>query len=277
MTTVKKPSEAVFMSTLHIDTNVSMHYRRDGFEDESKPVVVFLNGMTQTTMSWRTQARRFEPSFRVLTYDARGQGKSDVGEAELTLALHAEDLTRVLDHLDVERAHLVGFSHGARVALATARHHPDRLGKLVLCSATAQPTGLARTIVRAWREVLSRGGLEAMSWAALPTILGTDFLEANEQVIEGVIRAGVQRNSQEGITRLLDAMIAYPALDDLARHVQAPTLVVSAEADPLVDPDGARLLAELCGGTHTLVHGSGHTIPIERPDEFQSVVMEFLS
>ncbi|MEM1346923.1 MAG: alpha/beta hydrolase [Myxococcota bacterium] len=265
------------MSSVSIDTNVSIHYRQDGFEHTSKPVVVFLNGMTQTTMSWRTQARRFQDDFRVLTYDARGQGKSDVGEDELTLTRHAEDLILLLDHLDIHTAHLVGFSHGARVALAAAGHAPERLGKLVLCSATAQPTALAKTIVRAWREVLSRGGLEAMSWAALPTILGTDFLEANEGVLDGVIRAGVQRNSPGGITRLLDAMIAYPALDELARRVQAPTLVVSADADPLVDPAGARLLAELCKGTHTLVPHSGHTIPIERPGVFQSIVEEFLS
>ena len=203
-------------------------------------MVVFLNGMTQSTTHWNSQGRAFTASHRVVTYDARGQGKSELGSAELTLDLHADDLAGLLEELDVERAHLVGFSHGARVALGFAQRHPERLDRLVLCSATARPTALARTIVRAWKVVLDKGGLEAMSWSALPTILGNGFLEENESILDGVVRASVQRNSEEGVGALLDAMKGYPELDELAHSVDAPTRVISASEDLLVERSGAQ-------------------------------------
>lgn len=253
-----------------------LHYRTHGFE-QAGDTLVFLNGMTQSTAHWNSQAKAFaEAGFRVLTYDARGQGDSDLGEAELTLELHARDLAGLLDELGVARAHMVGFSHGARVALAMAHWQPGHVDKLVLCSATARPTALARAIVRAWQGALEAGGLEAMSWASLPTILGNDFLEANEKIIAGIVRASVQRNRPEGVRALLEAMMAYPDLAELAGKVRAPTLVLSADQDLLVTPDGARELARLAGGRHELIHGVAHTIPIEAPEVFRDLVTDFL-
>jgi 3-oxoadipate enol-lactonase len=254
---------------------LELHYDTYGFEGDA-PVVVFLNGMSQSTLHWKSLGRALSERWRVVTYDARGQGKTPVGELELTLERHADDLAALLEHLGVARAHLVGFSHGARVALAFANHHPSRLDRLVLCSATARPTALARTIVASWRGALAAGGLEAMSWAAMPMILGDRFLEQNEKLLSGIVRASVQRNQQEGLRRLLDAMIAYPALDELARGVQAPTLVLSGDEDPLVTAEGARELALLCDGRHVEITGVGHTIPIEDPERFKARVEEHL-
>jgi 3-oxoadipate enol-lactonase len=253
-----------------------LFYEVAGSEAQGAPTVVLLNGMTQTTANWKTQARALGEHARVISYDARGQGRSDVGDEALELELHARDLVALLDHLEVSRAHLVGFSHGSRVALAFANHAPERLDRLVLCAATAEPTALAQTIIRAWREILRLGGLEAMSWASLPNIMGERFLEENREILEGIVRASVQRNSREGVERLLEAMIAYPSLAELARGVQAQTLVLWGERDLLVDGAGAELLAELTGGRAQMVADVGHTIPIEAPEAFRSAVVEFL-
>lgn len=253
----------------------ALRYETYGAIDAGAPIV-FLNGMTQTTISWKSQARSLSDRIGVITYDARGQGKSITGETALTLELHADDLAALLDHLDVDRAHLVGFSHGARVALATANHHPDRLKSLTLCSATAAPTATARTILKAWRATLRLGGLEAMSWCALTAILGDKFLEQNEALIPGIIKASVQRNTEDGVRRLLDAMIEYPNLDELARGVRARTLVISGEHDVLVDHAGAQKLAALCDAEHVEVAGCGHTIPIESGAKFRELISQFI-
>ncbi|MFW6058329.1 MAG: alpha/beta fold hydrolase, partial [Persicimonas sp.] len=265
------------MAEFVTDDDCTLYYEPYGFDREGD-VVVFLNGMTQSTAHWKSQAKGFaKRGFRVLTYDARGQGQSDLGDRDITLELHAHDLAALLDAVDVERAHLVGFSHGARVALGAANFHPDRLDRLVLCSATAESTALARTIVRSWHQILTQGGLEAMSWSALPTILGNDFLAQNEAILDGIVRAATQRNTKEGVHALLEALMDFPELDQLTENVEAPTLVVSADEDLLVTADGARKLADLLDGDHRLIEGVGHTIPIEAPEEFRDVVAAFLS
>lgn len=238
--------------------------------------VVLLNGMTQSTLHWRSQARAMQDFFQILTYDARGQGGTAVGEEPLSLELHAEDLAVLLDSLGIEDVYLVGFSHGARVALKFATMYPQRTGGLVLCSATARPTALARTIIRSWSEVLKAGGLEAMSWSSLPTILGQKFLGENEHLLGGIIKASLQRNSVEGVSKLLEGMRDYPDLSDLARHVSCHCLVISADEDLLVTREGAEELARLAHGQHVEIEGCGHTIPIEAPDEFRNAVLSFL-
>lgn len=263
------------MPTLSTDDDTALYYEFEG-ADGPEPAVVFLNGLTQSTQHWASQVRRFREDFRVLTYDARGQGRSEVGDAPLTMERHVADLEGLLDALDLSRAHLVGFSHGARLALGVAARRPERLRRLVLASLTASPTARARTIVRSWHVALERGGLEALVWTALPAILGNRYLEQNEEILEGIARAAMRRNTEEGVRALLEAMEHYPDLEELAGEVDARTLVLSAAEDLLVDAEGARALADRTGGRHSEIPDVGHTIPIEAPDAFHRRVSEFL-
>ena len=255
--------------------DLTLHYQLHGVE-QSGPAVVFLNGMTQTTRHWATHARDLRDDRMVITYDARGQGKSDNPRQVPALDDHIDDLLGLLDEVDVQHVDLVGFSHGARIALGAAARGDDRLRRLVVCSATAAPTARARTIVRAWREVLERGGLEAMAWASLPDIVGDSFLEGHEALLDNIIQASVDRNTEEGTALLLQGLEQFPPLDDLAGRIDIPTLVISGSDDPLVEPEGARQLAGLCDGEHHLVDDCGHTVPIEKHDEFQDIIGEFL-
>ncbi len=254
---------------------LTLHYETHGFSN-SGPVIVFLNGMTQTTRHWTTHCRKLRDSHRVLTYDARGQGRSDAPTSAPSLETHSRDLLELLKHLEIDEADLVGFSHGARIALGFATRYADRLRRLVLCGATAQPTALAETIVRSWQEILELGGLPALAWASLPTIIGNDFLEKNAFLLDNIVRASVERNSEQGTRLLLEGLVNFPPLDDLADQVGAPTLVITGEADLLAPAEGARQLAELCGGTHKLIKNSGHTVPIEQAEEFRRLITDFL-
>ncbi len=267
------------MPTLSLADEAALYYELHGLDDHPTGTtpLLFLNGMTQTTMSWKTLGRRMKSTLPCIAYDARGQGQSKPGTAPLTLDLHAKDLCELLDELDLEKVHLAGFSHGSRVALSFASRFADRLDKLILCSATAKPSAIARTIIRGWREILRHGGLEAMSWAALPTIIGERYLGQHEHLIEGIIAASVSRNQEDGVARLLEGMMSYPDLSELAQQVSADTLVISGEHDVLVDRAGAKELARLCGGEHIEVEDVGHTIPIEDPKTYQNLVLDFLN
>ena len=70
---------------------------------DTGPLLVLLNGMSQSTANWATQARHLSERFRVLMYDARGQGRSDLGDpTALSLSGHVEDLVSLLDHVESE-------------------------------------------------------------------------------------------------------------------------------------------------------------------------------
>jgi 3-oxoadipate enol-lactonase len=243
--------------------------------ETKKTAVVFLNGTTQTTINWRPQVLCFKKEYRILLYDARAQGKSEVGPSPLTLDIHVDDLFDLLVHIGLKKSLLVGLSHGAHVALAMAAKNPARVDRLVLCSMAAEPSAGARAALHSWGKILQANGLEAMVWAALPTVFGEAYLAENRRILDKMVHAVASRNRADALLAHLDAMTRYPFPSLHGATIRQPTLVISGEQDPLVSPDGAARLAALCRGTHRLRPQTGHTVPIEAPDFFNQALAAF--
>jgi pimeloyl-ACP methyl ester carboxylesterase len=243
--------------------------------DTSDPVVIFLNGTTQTTLYWGNHVPIFAKHYGLVFYDARGQGQSDLGTAPISLNLHVADLKNLMAHLAVGRARLVGLSHGARLALEFALEFPDRIHQMVLCSIGAQTSDRCRAIVRSWLEVLQRSDLKAMAWAALPAVFGNRFLRDHWSIIDKIINAVAMRNSKRALLCQLDAVLNYPAPERIPTDFDTPTLVISGAEDLLVEPDDARQLAQRCRANHQQLAGIGHSIPVEAAEIFQKLVLEF--
>ena len=243
----------------------------------SHPVVVFLNGTTQTTLYWGGLVPAFSRHFRLVCYDARAQGQSDLGDNPLSLERHVSDLGELLGYLAVDRVHLVGISHGAWVALAFSAEFPQMVDHLVLCSLGAKTNDRSRVIVRSWLEILRLSGLKAMAWAAIPVVFGNRFLNQHEKILDKIVDAVVLRNRKKNLIAQLDAALRYPAAGDLTKDLNHPALVISGAEDPIVDPDDVRHLADLCGARHEELAGMGHSIPAEAPRLFEKLVLEFLS
>ena len=243
----------------------------------TKPVIVFLNGATQTTVYWTTIANRLKNDFQILAYDARAQGRSDPGKRPLSLDLHSADLCNLFEYAGVEKAHLVGLSHGSSVALAFASRFSEKACRLVLCSVTAEPTCRARLTVASWLRTLKQEGMEAMAWAALPVVFGENFLRINEGSLDKIMKAIIRRNKEDGLIAQLEAMGELTRLSSTAPDIRCPVLVLSGSDDPLVTEEGARELARLCKGRHERLPGLGHSIPAEAPELFVDILKKFLA
>jgi pimeloyl-ACP methyl ester carboxylesterase len=253
-----------------------LFYETHGFEP-AKPVVVFLNGTMQSTLYWKAQCVALNERFRIITYDGRAQGQSELGKTELSLERHKADLKGLLEHLSIEKAHLVGLSHGAKVALAYAAGKTERVDRLVLCSVSASMTCRAKLFVKSWLQILKHAGLETMLWASLPVVFGEGFLEKKERILSPIIKAAIKRNSKDALVAHLAALTDYPPLSQITGHFGVPTLVITGAQDPFVTEQGAEQLAFLCDGRHEHLNGVGHCIPSEAPELFNEILLEFLS
>ena len=264
------------MPYLKTDDGCSLYYELLG-DGPGKPTLTFLNGTLQTTIYWKLVSKSFTQQFRVLLYDARGQGESDLGQQPLSLERHVADLQALLFELNIHQTHMVGLSHGARVALAFGQKWPDSVLRMVLCSTSARSTFRARVIVRTWHEILRRHSLDAMVWASVPHVFGHKFLRQNEKVLERIVSTIVRRNKTEALRAHLEAMQNYaPITRGLQRHPFL-VLVLTGEDDPLVTAEGGDQLAEMCGGRHMELKGVGHSLVAEDPQQFTALVSEFLS
>lgn len=113
----------------------SLHFEAVG---RGEPVVLLHGGGVDLRM-WEPQVGPLATGFRVIRYDARGHGRSTAPMGPFS---QEEDLRRVLDHLGVQRANLVGLSMGAGAALDFASAHPERVSRLVLVSISGPPPGV---------------------------------------------------------------------------------------------------------------------------------------
>jgi len=252
-----------------------LYYETIGMET-TKPVIVFLNGTIQNTVHWKSQVNYLKDRYRLLLYDGRAQGRSDLGEIPLGIDIHAADLSALLRYLNIAKTNLVGSSHGARVALETAVHYPHCVTRVAMCSISDRLNDRTCATLRIWRDILATSGLEAAAWAMLPTVLGSAFLEENRRMLPKIVKAIILRNRPASLLAHFDAMLADSRRLPPAVKAGSPALVISGEQDPLVSPEGARRLADQLGGTHVLMNGVGHTIQIEAPDRLNRELDAFL-
>lgn len=242
----------------------------------AKPTIAFVNGTLQTTVYWKALGKHLTHKYRLLLYDCRGQGESDLGELPLSLKRHSDDLTALLSELEIYQTHLIGISHGARVVLTVGQAHPEFVSRAVLCSLSTQSTFRAKMIVRSWYEILRRHSLDAMVWAAIPQVFGRHFLRSNAKVLDRIAKTIVRRNHTASLRAHLEAMQHYPSLSKGLYKLPFLVLVVTGEDDPLVTQKGGQEIARICGGQHHEMKGVGHSIPAEAQDAFLEMVQHFL-
>ena len=256
--------------------NCKLYYVTENFEAD-RPVLVLLNGTIQTTIYWEPHTAVFAKQYRVLRYDARAQGRSDIGKRSISADIHINDLQHLLEHLKVARAHLVGISHGAYIALKLAAAAPERVSRLVLCSIGNDSQAYVKQITRAWLQILQHSDLKITAWAMLPLVFGKRFLRQNRQIADKIVAAIAARNDKAALMAHLKAMPAYPPPKTYVRSIQCPTLVVSGSDDPIVSHLDARQLAKDCHGRYDMFPQTGHSIPAEAPALFGQVVLNFLN
>lgn len=257
--------------------------RRAGPPDATP--LVLLGGMTQTLASWAGQVRPLAAGREVIVYEARGQGQTDLDLRDVSPPVHVADFERLLDALGVPGpVDLCGFSFGGRMALAIAAERPQRIRRLVLTGISAGRGALGRVIVRAWRESLATGDLNTLAWLSLADTLGPAYLERHEHMLDAMIKAVVTRNRVAGISALFEqTMHDDPASPwhplSLAPRVLAPTLLVAGALDRLAPVAELDALARAFprAARAEVVPAVGHTVPIEAPERWRSLVLEFLA
>ena len=229
---------------------VELHYRVAG----QGAVVALVHGLSGSTHWWHKTLPALAVHYRVYAVDLAGFGGSRARQS-FELGEAARQLITFLDFLDIEKAHLVGHSMGGFIVADLAAHYPARVDKLALVDAAALP------FENGW---LGRGfGLTQAVWK-MPRYFWPVFLA-------DAYRAG-PRTLWQAATDLLAADIAR----DLGQ-VKAETLVVWGEEDRLVPlAQGVELARRLRHARLEIILGAAHSPMLERPAEFNRLLLDFL-
>ncbi len=241
-------------------------------------VVVFLHGIGGNRTNWHAQLPVFAADYLAVAWDARGYGLSDDYEGPLDFADFAGDIVRLLKHLDVPTAHIVGLSMGGRIALDFAARYPEMLSTLTLSgtrASFAQRTPAEREeFVRLRRKPLVEDGKEPKDIAPIvaKTLLGRGSTEAHfRQLVESISDL-----HKESYIKTIEASTYYDRSAALG-DIRVPTLLIYGGDDRLNRPElGREIAAQIKGARFVEIPDAGHLCNIEAPDAFNEAVLAFL-
>jgi pimeloyl-ACP methyl ester carboxylesterase len=255
---------------------IDIYYEISG----SGPPLTLIMGMGCSARQWQWMAPVFASSFKVITFDNRGAGRSGKPDMEYSTEMFADDTRSLLDALDITKTHLFGVSVGGMVAQQFALKYPERVDRLVLgCtmpSFTHIPPALEDLETLQEAQILSpEEGVEKM----MTLFLSEGFMKEEPERtarLKEVMMFEKEEQGMEALFMQLGAAREHNTLEEVG-HITASTLVISGTKDPIARVENARFLAgQIPDSTLVEITGGYHAFWVERFENACDIIKKFL-
>jgi 3-oxoadipate enol-lactonase len=222
---------------------------------------------------WDLQIQEWSKHFRILRYDTRGHGASDVPAGPYSIDRLGQDVIELLDTLNLSRVHFCGLSLGGMIGQWLGVSVPDRIERLILCNTSSflGPTDQWNGRISA---VLQAENMSETAERFLRNWFPSHMLETDSAVIEP-FRATLLAMQAQGLAG------CYAAVRDMDMRqtvalIPCPTLVIAGKYDTVTLPSHSELIAASVPGSKLMTFPSVHLTNIEYPTEFLDAAIEFL-
>ncbi len=239
---------------------------------------VLVHGHPFNRSMWHDQVAELSASYRLIMPDLRGYGESDVVPGKTTLEDFASDLAALLDELGLRRILLGGLSMGGQIVFEFYRQYPERVLALLLADTQPQADSEeARALRYANAQRIVEQGIQEYGEEMLPGLLSPETRATQPEVVEKV-RQMILHTPPEGAAAALRGRAERRDYTPLLREISVPTLVVVGSEDTFTPISDAELMQRgIAGSQLAILAGVGHMPNMERPDEFNTVLKQFLA
>jgi 3-oxoadipate enol-lactonase len=254
-----------------ISNGVHLTYRVDGPDDA--PAIVLVNSLGTDLRMWDPQIALLSRTLRVVRFDCRGHGTSDVPPEPYTIEQFGLDLLALLDTLQIARAHICGLSLGGMIALWFASHYPERVTSAVFANTAARigTTEIWNTRIDAVRT----GGMKAVRDAVLARFLSASFRQRHPEVAQQ-IGAMIEATNPTGYIGACAALRDADLQERLAA-IHVPSLILAGELDESTPPSQSQALhAAIAGSELVILRETAHLSNVEQSERFNQCILAFL-
>jgi len=259
---------------------ISLYYEETG----RGRALIWAHGFSCGLRMWDPQVAALAGRHRVIAYDVRGHGASDVPERPdaYSQLISVEDLRRLLDSLRISRAVVGGLSMGGNIALNLALSYPDVVDGLIVCDTGAGSDNTEEWVstCQEWARLLERDGIEAFADVITAHPLVARYVSQGPDAAR-LMRSLVTTHRARGLAHTLRGVLARRptiySLEPKLRQLRIPTLLIVGEHDePCVKVH--RFMGDVIAGSeHVIIKGVGHMTNLEDPTTFNAAVSEFLN
>jgi len=256
--------------------NIKVSYNDEGLNEA--PVIIFIHGFPLNKSMWDNQIEKLKDNYRVIAYDIRGHGNTEVGTIDFSIDLFVKDLLSFMDALKIEKSIICGLSMGGYIALNAIENHPERFTALILsdtnCTADAPEAKEKRmkTI-----ESIKENGVEKLANDLLPNLFAPESFITNSKEIVAV-KEMIVNTSKESLYKSLHALANRKETCRKLAEIKVPVLILVGKEDKITPVEAAKAMHEKIDiALLSIIGGAGHLSNLENPEEFNSQLIKFLN
>lgn len=243
----------------------------DGRDDE--PTLMLSNSLGCTLEMWEPQMKTLTQLFRVIRYDRRGHGKSQVPSGPYSMERFGWDVLAILDALNIRKTHWCGLSMGGMVGQWLGANAPERFDRIILANTACyypDPTNWLDRI-----KAVNEGGLVLVADMILAGWLTADFRQ-REPLVAARMKAMLLATPVQGYVACCEALSTLDQRELLPR-IKSKTLVIAGRHDNATPVSAAELIRSRIPNASMKILNAAHISNVEQPDAFTDAVVGFLT
>ena len=242
--------------------------------NEKEPII-FIHGVGLSKEIWDPQINFFK-DYNIVTYDLLGHGKTPLKKTKVSFEDFTEQLLRLINELNFNKFHLIGFSLGALIARHFAAENSNRLGSLILHGSIYKRNEDQKRVVKNRFEV-AKMGKAASKNNTLRRWLSEDFIKKNPEIYKKIYSV-LDKNKRLNFLKCYDVFANYVDDDNMLKKITANTLITTGENDVGSTPEMSKNLTKMIQGSNFIEIKKGkHLCSIECADDVNINIKNFIN
>lgn len=246
--------------------------------------LVLIHGFTDNLNMWYNQVPAFSERFQVLVYDVRGHGRTKTPEGGFSMELFAADVHALLKALGIEKACMLGYSMGGRIALRFALEYPEMTSGLVFANSgvmgsDVQPTQEQIAALTERRKQLmamfETGQIEVIADGMAERSFSPGFRDEDPAAFQKYKDVKLQNDPRHYLA-IMQAMVEAVANPPDLSQIGCPVLIIAGERDSFMAVSEAKSMERAIGDATVTILPTGHAAAIESPQAFNQAVLDFM-
>jgi 3-oxoadipate enol-lactonase len=263
------------MTYVRSNDGTRIHYSKTG--RPGGPPVLFIQGLGAGKTGWILQRMATAPWYQAIALDNRGAGRSDKPHTPYTLEQMADDAIAVLDHADIETAHIVGASMGGAISQILAVKYPERTRSVTLACTAGAHHPWREELLAEWRDNALELGLGAMSREAMRWVIGPRSFRRVLPATGWLGPLALGRPAHAFANQVDAILNVDDSMSNELENVEVPVLIMAGNQDILTPRgDSEELADKIPTAELVVISGAAHGLMFEHASTFNRILLDFL-
>lgn len=247
------------------------------FGEENKQGIIFVHAFPLCSRMWDKQAEALQNDYRVVVYDLRSFGYSELGDGHFTIDSHVSDLISIIDSLKMEKPVVCGLSMGGYITLRALELYQSKFKGAVLADTKAESDNNPTKHARADQmKMIKNGQREQFTENFIKAALSETNYNEKPELVE-FLKKMISWQKNEAITGALLTLAARADTTDALDKFDLKMLIIAGKEDKLTPPEFSKIIyGKTRNSDLKLISNAGHLANLENTEEFNNVITEFL-